>query len=123
MRVDCGDGYLVLNRRNGSIDVHCSVCGASKDLKYTGRPRARAPRMLAQGRPIGTQLAWLNFERVCLGDPSEHLARWTDEDLPHQDRVLQRNQAQGDPDFELLFQAERGPRDGEVDGEPPVIPG
>jgi hypothetical protein len=122
-RVVTGSGEIVLNVSNSSIDAHCFRCGATRDLKFTARQRAKAPRTLAQGRPLGSEMLWLNLDPPCSGDECAHLALWSDESLPHLERAYWRVIANEDGAYAPLIAKERPPTDDEVDGEPTVVPG
>ena len=77
-----------------------------------------AARTRAQGRPMGSLIAWLHED--CGGDPAVHNARWSG--LPYETRVNFRNEYATDEEMKPFFDQERDPWDDEPDGEPRVPP-
>ena len=119
-RVVVGCGLVLINKSNESLDSECSICGASKDRKWTEKKGAKSLRTLAQGRPLGSHFAWLNLDNGCPGSAEEHNDKWNV--LPFLDRARWRKHYLQLDDLKDFFDRERPPRGDEVDGEPDVPP-
>jgi hypothetical protein len=118
VRYAVGTGFVLKNEAGLSLDAHCEVCGCAINRKSTAFKRAKAPKTLAQGRPMGLLLSWLAVE--CTGDTALHRA--TLGLLGHDVRLAARVAACTELASFHLFAAERGPNEGDVDGEPSVAP-
>lgn len=118
VRFVVGCGYIVKNESGHSLDGHCQVCKAAVNKKFTPFPRAKAMHKVAQGRPLGLLLAWL--ELSCPGDMSSH--REALESLDFEQRLAARQRHEVDPDAAELFAAERAPHPSDDRGEPIVSP-
>ena len=116
-----GCGTICINMSNSSLDAECNVCKASKDRKWHQREGARAPQTLAQGRPLGSLMAWLHLPGGCTGSAQDHNSMW--ELLSYEDRLAWRQHYESEPEFTPLFERERPPRPAErPGGEPEVVP-
>ena len=113
---------VTLNICNISLDAECFACGSSKDRRWYARANAKSPGTLAQGRPLGSLLAWLGLPGGCPGSKEAHDREW--DLLPYHDRVDWRRRYKDLPEWVNMFRRERSPRrDGtEPDGEPMVVP-
>ena len=119
-RAQVGCGVVVINTASQSLDANCCVCGASKDRKWYSRHGARAPSTRAQGRPMGSLIAWLHLPNGCPGSKRAHNAAWSS--LPFSDRRRWRLQYVETPELEAFFAKERLPWEDEEDGEPAAVP-
>ena len=118
--VPYGHGQILVNRSGKSIDALCYECGAGFDRSWKPRKGARQGHTKAQGRPLGSQLAWLCLE--CHGDPEWHSRQFSDEGLPRVQRKAARREAKGSGEFDEFFDRERSPRASESEGEPQHVP-
>jgi hypothetical protein len=120
IRVLMGCGFVVVNKSNESLDSECSICGGSKDRKWTEKKGAKSARTLAQGRPLGSHFAWLNLDNGCPGLAKEHNDMWNT--LPFKDRVDWRKHYEQVDELKVFFERERPARVDEFDGEPAIPP-
>ena len=79
---------------------------------------ARAPRTKAQGRPMGSHIAWLDIP--CVGDAASHRAEFNR--LSYEVRRKARRDAVNSGLYADLFALERDPHASESDGEPHHVP-
>ena len=120
--MDHGCGFILLNEKGQSLDAHCRTCGLRVNRKYLPFSRAKSFKTLAQGRPMGLLLFFL--EADCTGDPADHKVALTR--ATHARRIDARRRAlasaRGRRRFAHFFGLERELNDGDLDGEPTEAP-
>ena len=95
----------------------CQTCKFRLNKKY--RPRKCSnPEAYAQGRPMGTLIAWLHL--ACPGDPQEHFLM--SKDLDYSSRAHARDWGASQSHLEPAFGRERGKWDHEETAEPKDLP-
>ena len=52
-RVMFGTGFISISLGTRTLDAHCEQCGLAANRSWLRFPRAKAPHMRAQGRPLG----------------------------------------------------------------------
>ena len=114
VRSNVGTGLILVNAAGRSLDGHCTICRCAVNRKYLPFRNARSARTLAQGRPMGLLLAFL--QQPCSGNPEDHRA-WIPL-LSHGERLAAREAAMAAGLAPDLFVREREENDGDLDGEP-----
>ena len=101
VKYDHGVEHIILNESGTSLDAHCELCGCAVNRNFTPFPKAKSMKTMAQGRPMGLLLAFLNIP--CTGCGVAHREGLTS--LDYDVRWKARQDAAGL--YTELFQAER----------------
>ena len=117
---DAWIGTIKLGRLTSSLNVQCRACGCRINKRYKELRGGMWSLHPAQGRPMGSEVAWLNLE--CGTCPEYHRSLWNAHDLPKRDRALFREWANGKPGFARFFRMERDRFDDETGSEPEGLP-
>ena len=77
---DAWIGTIKLGRLTSSLNVQCRACGCRINKRYKELRGGMWSLHPAQGRPMGSEVAWLNLE--CGTCPEYHRSLWNAHDLP-----------------------------------------
>ena len=118
VRCAMGSGFIVKNASSLSLDARCQTCGAAVTRKLESFPKARSLKTQAQGRPMGTLIAFL--KQPCIGDAEHHRGMLAT--LTHAERLAARQGCLDRGECVELFSLERAEGAQDDRGEPILIP-